>query len=309
MRQGTLVRATVHAGRASGAGIRDRRGLAMLRMVQARGAEGKASGARSRASCCWHPLARRIPVPYTDRLRIGIRSDTVPERIYTSDKAGSLEALEETPFASEGELQTLIAEHPELIDGEQIRPGDARRWILVTREKGIAASAGGGAVWAVDHLIVDQDAVPTLVEVKRGSNPEVRRTVVGQLLEYAAHASESWSAAELREAFEHDATARGRDPGDELATLLGTDGEPRRRSFGTTYPRIWQRDACACCSSRTRYLILWPAWPRSSMPRWRASRLWPSRSSGSTGSPRRRLCLASLAEHRPRRVGGDQGRG
>ncbi len=159
------------------------------------------------------------------------RSDTVPERIYTSDKAGSLEALEETPFASEDELQTLIADHPELIDGEQIRPGDARRWILITREKGIAASAGGGALWAVDHLIVDQDAVPTLVEVKRGSNPEVRRTVVGQLLEYAAHASDTWSAAELRGAFERGVVARGRDPEDELATLLGIDGEPKTDEF------------------------------------------------------------------------------
>ncbi len=67
--------------------------------------------------------------------------------------------------------------------GLQLRPGDARRWILVTREKGIAPSPGEAARWAVDHLIIDQDAVPTLAEVKRGSNPEARRTIVGQLLE------------------------------------------------------------------------------------------------------------------------------
>ena len=71
-------------------------------------------------------------------------------------------------------------------DGEQVRPADARRWILIRREKGIAVAAGGGAVWSVDHLVVDQDAVPTLVEVKRGTNPEVRRTIIGQMLEYAA---------------------------------------------------------------------------------------------------------------------------
>lgn len=39
-------------------------------------------------------------------------------------------------------------------------------------------------------MLVDQDAVPTLVEVKRGSNPEIRRTIVGQMLEYAAHAAQ-----------------------------------------------------------------------------------------------------------------------
>ena len=150
----------------------------------------------------------------------------MPERIYTSAGDGKLEALEETPFPTEDELQALIAEHPELLDGEQIRPGDARRWILVTREKGIAPSPGEAARWSVDHLIIDQDAVPTLAEVKRGSNPEIRRTIVGQLLEYAAHASETWTAEELRGAFERQAEARGRDAEAEIATLLQTDGDP-----------------------------------------------------------------------------------
>ncbi len=63
------------------------------------------------------------------------------ERIYTSNGVGNLDALEETPFSREDELQALIAEHPELSDGEQIRPGDARRWILVTREKSIPVSS------------------------------------------------------------------------------------------------------------------------------------------------------------------------
>ena len=49
-------------------------------------------------------------------------------------------------FATEDELQALIAEHPELLDGERIRPGDARRRIFITREKGMAASSGAGAV-------------------------------------------------------------------------------------------------------------------------------------------------------------------
>ena len=158
----------------------------------------------------------------------------MPERIYTSAEDGGLEALEETPFSNEDELQVLIAEHPELLDGEQVRPGDPRRWILITREKGIAESSGGTRRWAVDHLIIDQDAIPTLAELKRGSNPEIRRTIVGQLLEYAAHASETWTANELREAFESQADAQGRDPRDQLATLLQTDGEPNVDGFWET---------------------------------------------------------------------------
>ena len=90
----------------------------------------------------------------------------------------------------------------------------------------IAASAGEGARWSVDHLVIDQDAVPTLAEVKRGSNPEIRRTIVGRLLEYAAHASETWTAEELREACVRQAKTRSRDAEAQFATLPGWG--PRR---------------------------------------------------------------------------------
>ena len=173
----------------------------------------------------------------------------MPERIYTSAGDGKLEALEETPFPTEAELQALIAEHPELLDGEQIRPGDARRWILVTREKGIAPSPGEATRWSVDHLIIDQDAVPTLAEVKRGSNPEIRRTIVGQLLEYAAHASETWTAAELRGAFERQAEARGRDAEAELAALRRTDGDPDVDGF-------WEDVSTNLAAKRLRLLFV-----------------------------------------------------
>ncbi len=148
------------------------------------------------------------------------------ERIYTRGEEGKLEPLEEERFSTEDELQALIAEHPDLLDGEQIRPGDPRRWVLVTREKGIAETSDAGARWSLDLLIVDQDAEPTLVEVKRGSNPEIRRTVVGQLLEYAAHAARTWNANTLRLAFEESATARGHDPDEKLRRLLQVDGAP-----------------------------------------------------------------------------------
>ena len=142
------------------------------------------------------------------------------ERIYARAGKGGLEPLEEEEFSTEDELQKLIADHPELLDGKQMRPDDPRRWVVVSREMGIAETAGAGAHWAIDLLIVDQDAVPTLAEVKLGSNPEIRRTVVGQMLEYAAHAAQTWKADDLRAAFEESCTARGRDPDDELAGLL-----------------------------------------------------------------------------------------
>ena len=170
------------------------------------------------------------------------------ERIFTVVD-GEIEALEEQAFSSEDDLQVLVAEHPEILDGEQIRPGDARRWILVTREKGIAETSGAGARWALDHLIVDQDAVPTLAELKRGANPEIRRTIVGQLLEYAAHAAETWTASELREAFERGAEARGRDAREELAELLRTHEEPE-------IERFWETLSTNLAAKRLRLLFV-----------------------------------------------------
>ena len=175
----------------------------------------------------------------------------MPERIYTSAGDGKPEALDETPFPTEDELQALIAEHPQLLDGAQIRPGDARRWFLVTREKGIAASAGAAARWAVDHVIIDQDAVPTPAEVQCSSNPEIRRTIVGQLLEYAAYASETWTAEELRGAFKRHAEARGRLRKPSLRPCCKRMETPMWTGSGRTCPRTSRRSVCACCSWRT----------------------------------------------------------
>lgn len=123
------------------------------------------------------------------------------ERIYILD-GGNLEPMEEQRFASEDHLQKLLAKHPHLLDGEQMSPGNPRRWLLVRREMGVPGAAGESDRWSLDHLFVDQDAVPTLVEVKRGSNTQIRREVVGQMLDYAANASQFWTPETLRQSFE-----------------------------------------------------------------------------------------------------------
>lgn len=178
------------------------------------------------------------------------------ERIYTRGEGGSIEPLEEEPFSTEEDIQNLIADHPELLDGEQISPGNPRRWVLIAAEKGIAETSDTGARWAVDHLFVDQDAVPTLVEVKRGSSPDARRTVVGQMLEYAAHAAQTWSAEELRGAFEESVGKRGLDPDEVLGELLQADGEPDAGRF-------WEAAAANLAASRLRLLFASDAIPDS----------------------------------------------
>ena len=151
------------------------------------------------------------------------------ERIYRLDGDGAPRPLEETPFPLEADIQRLIAAHPEVLAGEAMTPAEPRRWLLVDVEAPVPDSAGG-ARWFLDVLLLDQDARPTLVEVKRGSNPEVRREVLGQMLDYVAHAERYWPVGTLRERCEaaHD----GREGGFKgaLAALLGED-EPDADAF------------------------------------------------------------------------------
>ena len=171
------------------------------------------------------------------------------ERIYSQGEGDNLEPLEESSFEDEDALQALIAKYPELLDGEQMRPGDPLRWILITREQGIPDRPDAGNRWSVDHLILDQDARPTLVEVKRGDNTQIRREVVGQMLEYAAHAQQTWTIDELRQTFEVSAEQRGSTADEELARLLGEDTEPDADEF-------WDKVATNLAASRLRLLFV-----------------------------------------------------
>ncbi len=171
------------------------------------------------------------------------------EHIYLLADQGDLSEMTEERFDTEDALQKLIARHPDLLAGEQINPQDPPRFILVKREKGIAeTSEATSARWAVDLLLIDQHAIPTLVEVKRGANPDNRRKVVGQMLDYAAHASRTWTAEELRERFEQDANERGGDPSELLSQLLGEE-EPDEDGF-------WQDVATHLAAKRLRLLFV-----------------------------------------------------
>ena len=66
------------------------------------------------------------------------------ERIYVRNATGGLEPLMEERFAEEADLQKLLADYPELLEGTQIRPDDPRRWILIRREQGHSHDAGHG---------------------------------------------------------------------------------------------------------------------------------------------------------------------
>jgi hypothetical protein len=133
---------------------------------------------------------------------------------------GELLPLTERPYETEDVLQALLAEHPGLLAGEDV--GDSpRRWVLLSREVSIGDEEGASGRWSLDHLFVDQDAIPTLVEVKRSSDTRIRREVVGQLIEYAANGPRYWPVEQLRTLYETGCQARGVDPEAELRECVG----------------------------------------------------------------------------------------
>jgi hypothetical protein len=113
---------------------------------------------------------------------------------------------------------------PDRFRGRRTRPAHPRRWLLIRREAGVPDHEGGGGWWALDHLAVDQDAVPTFVEVKRASDTRARREVVAQMLDYAANGSVFWTPGQLRSWFEGDDRQGAMDR--LMALLDPPGGEP-----------------------------------------------------------------------------------
>jgi hypothetical protein len=135
-------------------------------------------------------------------------------------RGDALTALRRTEFDSEDALQAMLARYPDLLAGEQMNPDDPRRWLLIAREMGVPGAEGGPDRWSLDHLFVDQDAIPTLVEVKRASDTRIRREVAGQMLDYASNAVTYWPIAVLRATFEQTARTRGTDGVRAVAELI-----------------------------------------------------------------------------------------
>jgi len=129
--------------------------------------------------------------------------------------------LSEQAYESEDLLQSLLAEYPKLLAGEQMRPDEARRWVLVRREAGVPDREAGSGRWALDHLFLDQDAVPTLVEVKRSTDTRIRREVVGQMLDYAANGVVYWPIEQLISDFEATCSSSDLDPEQVIERLTG----------------------------------------------------------------------------------------
>lgn len=88
----------------------------------------------------------------------------------------------------EGWLQDLLERHPELLPVHDIEPAFGPL-IAIGREVGTA-------VGPIDNLFINPDGYMTLVETKLWRNPEARRQVVAQILDYAKEVSQ-WDYEQL----------------------------------------------------------------------------------------------------------------
>jgi hypothetical protein len=156
-------------------------------------------------------------------------------------REGELVRMNEQAYATEDQLQELLGRHPDLLSAD----GEPRRWLLIAREFGIASERDGSERWSVDHLFIDEQAIPTLVEVKRSTDTRIRREVVGQMLDYAANALSHWKLETIRARFE--ASCGERDPESVIADALGD---------GMDLDDFWSRVETNLAAGRMRLMFV-----------------------------------------------------
>jgi hypothetical protein len=110
--------------------------------------------------------------------------------IIVRDHNGESRVLASKPFSYEDILKRNIAELPRLVPLETVSD-EAVSYLTIGDEW----PAGTGRA---DIVLVGSDGILTIVETKLSRNPEARREVVAQLLEYAAYLSE-WTIFEIQQ--------------------------------------------------------------------------------------------------------------
>lgn len=114
-----------------------------------------------------------------------------PLLIQAPDAAVGLERLSlDSPPLREGQLQELIRLHPNLLPIQELEPG-CDEITCIGRE----VQTGSGPL---DHLLISPNGLLTLVETKLWKNPEARREVVGQIIDYTKQIAR-WDFAKLEQ--------------------------------------------------------------------------------------------------------------
>lgn len=147
------------------------------------------------------------------------------EIIFVRRPDGPVVELRRSEFDREVDLQQLLADHPKLLEGDEMRGDEPRRWLYVASEVGVPGEEGGGGRWGADLVFVDQDGIPAIVEVKRQGDTRLRREVISQMLDYAAHAETYWQNDYLYRRMVERCEEQGGDPDEVLEEFLGVGAD------------------------------------------------------------------------------------
>ncbi|MBO0685249.1 MAG: hypothetical protein J2P45_19015, partial [Candidatus Dormibacteraeota bacterium] len=146
----------------------------------------------------------------------------MPDDLILMEQGDALVALEATPYDAGAVLHDLVDAHPELLAGAQMDRSNPRRFVPLRHE------ALDGE-WDREHLFLDQDGIPTIVEVVHSSDSAGRRDAVGRLVDYAANAGRTVASSNgsngLRSAFHRGLPASQPAESEKLETLLGADAD------------------------------------------------------------------------------------
>lgn len=136
---------------------------------------------------------------------------------------------------SEAQIQAFVHAHPECLPIAEIDPIFVSP-VSLCRELNTVAGL-------IDNLLITPSGLPIIVECKLWRNPEGRREVVGQILDYAKELSR-WSSSDLQ----REVAKRTNLSGNPLITLLSDAGH--------NVDEIAFNDALTSNLRRGRFLLL-----------------------------------------------------
>jgi hypothetical protein len=94
-------------------------------------------------------------------------------------KKESWKVVDSAIYKNEDELQKLLSDSPSLISIDDVRPGAG---VLVAAVRELSLDVG-----YVDLVAFSAEGDLTIIECKLANNPEIKRKVIGQALDYGAH--------------------------------------------------------------------------------------------------------------------------
>lgn len=109
------------------------------------------------------------------------RESSVPPTVLARSRGGAWTGPEQQGYLGEADMQAMLLEQPSLIQG--ISP------------EAVAVREFATGVGPADLVVLDGNGALTIIECKLATNSDIRREIIGQVLDYASRLSETSPAA------------------------------------------------------------------------------------------------------------------